>query len=122
MPNSNQANDVARYAAAVRAALASLPDAERESLLEDLESHLAEVAGESDQSLEERLGKPATYAAELRAAYGAASETRNAPSRARYPYPRRPGRTMRRADSSQHARSVPELYSRGKDMLNLRTE
>jgi uncharacterized membrane protein len=84
MPNSNQANDIARYAAAVRAALASLPDAERESLLEDLESHLAEVFGESDQSLEARLGKPATYAAELRAAYGAASETRNAPSRARY--------------------------------------
>ncbi|HXC79845.1 MAG TPA: hypothetical protein VNU19_22650 [Candidatus Acidoferrum sp.] len=84
MPNSNQANDIARYAAAVRAALASLPDAERESLLEDLESHLAEVAGESDQSLEERLGKPATYAAELTSAYGAASETGNVPRGARY--------------------------------------
>ncbi|HVC77034.1 MAG TPA: hypothetical protein VND96_11045 [Candidatus Micrarchaeaceae archaeon] len=84
MPNSNQANDVARYAAAVRAALASLPDAERESLLEDLESHLAEVAGESDQSLEDRLGKPANYAAELRSAYGAANEIRNVPSRVRY--------------------------------------
>ena len=77
MPISNEANDVASYAAAVRAALASLPDAERESLLEDLESHLAEVASESDQSLEERLGNPASYAAELRSAYGVMSEAGN---------------------------------------------
>jgi hypothetical protein len=74
MASSSPANEIARYAAAVRAALASLPDAERESLLEDLENHLAEVATESDQSLEERLGKPARYAAELRSAYGAVSE------------------------------------------------
>ena len=74
MANSKPANDIARYAAAVRAALASLPDAERESLLEDLENHLAEVATESDQSLEERLGRPASYAAELRSAYGVVSE------------------------------------------------
>jgi hypothetical protein len=74
MANSKPANDIARYAAAVRAALASLPDAERESLLEDLENHLAEVASESDQSLEERLGKPASYAAELRSAYGVVTE------------------------------------------------
>ena len=70
MRNSKQANDVATYAAAVRSALASLPDDERASLLEDLENHLAEVAGESDLSLQERLGKPEDYAAELRSAYG----------------------------------------------------
>src|ERR1700674_3499333 len=70
MRNSKQANDVATYAAAVRSALASLPDDERASLLEDLENHLAEVAGESDLSLQERLGKPEVYAAELRSAYG----------------------------------------------------
>jgi hypothetical protein len=74
MPDSNQANDVASYAAAVRAALAPLPDAERESLLEDLESHLAEVASESDVPLRERLGVPEAYAAELRLAYGAAGD------------------------------------------------
>src|SRR2546429_4764251 len=74
MPNSSQANDVASYATAVRAALAALPDAERESLLEDLEDHLAEVASESDLSLEERLGKPEDYAAELRSAYGAGND------------------------------------------------
>ncbi len=84
MPDSSQANDVARYAAEVRAALSSLPDNERESLLEDLESHLAEVASESDQPLEDRLGKPATYAAELRSAYGVASEARNAPPKKRF--------------------------------------
>jgi hypothetical protein len=77
MANSKPANDVATYAAAVRSALASLPEAERTSLLEDLENHLAEVAGESDLSLEERLGKPENYAAELRSAYGSASNPPN---------------------------------------------
>jgi uncharacterized membrane protein len=80
MANSKPANDVATYAAAVRSALASLPEAERASLLEDLENHLAEVAGESELSLQERLGKPEEYAAELRSAYGSESNT---PSRKR---------------------------------------
>jgi hypothetical protein len=71
MPDSNQANDVAGYAAAVRSALAPLPAAVRESLVEDLENHLAEVASESDLPLQERLGKPEDYAAELTLAYGA---------------------------------------------------
>lgn len=72
MPDRKSADDVASYAAEVRAALAHLPDAEREILLEDLESHLEEVAAESGSPLYERLGKPADYAAELRSAYGAA--------------------------------------------------
>ena len=70
MPDSKLADDVASYAAEVRSALAHIPDAEREILLEDLESHLEEVATESGAPLQERLGKPADYAAELRAAYG----------------------------------------------------
>src|SRR5438445_8119630 len=74
MPNSSQANDVASYATAVRAALGALPDTERESLLEDLENHLAEVASESDLSLQDRLGRPEDYAAELRSAYGAGND------------------------------------------------
>jgi hypothetical protein len=77
MPDSNQADDAARYAAAVRAALAPLPDAERESLLEDLESHLEEVASESGLPLRERLGEPQEYADELRSAYGPASVQAN---------------------------------------------
>src|SRR5882762_2649196 len=71
MPDSNQSDDVARYAAAVRAALAPLPDAERENLLEDLESHLEEVASESALPLRERLGAPEAYAEDLKSAYGA---------------------------------------------------
>ncbi|MBN6051228.1 hypothetical protein JYK22_04725, partial [Nonomuraea sp. RK-328] len=59
---------IAAYAQAVRDALADHPD--REELLEDLDDHLAEIAAESDVSLEERLGPPAAYAEELAAAYG----------------------------------------------------
>ncbi|TQS24112.1 HAAS signaling domain-containing protein [Microbispora sp. KK1-11] len=58
------------YAAAVREALADLPARDRDALLEDLDEHLAEVAAEPGMSLEERLGSPEAYAAELRAAYG----------------------------------------------------
>jgi len=75
MADSNQAADVATYAAAVRAALAPLPESQREILLEDLEDHLAEVASESGVPLQERLGKPDDYAAELRSAYTGAAET-----------------------------------------------
>jgi hypothetical protein len=71
MPDSKPIDDVAGYAAEVRAALAHLPEPEREILLEDLESHLEEVASESGSPLRERLGQPAAYAADLRAAYGA---------------------------------------------------
>ncbi len=58
------------YAAAVREALADLPAGDREALLEDLDDHLAEIAAESGVPLEDRLGSPEAYAAELRAAYG----------------------------------------------------
>jgi hypothetical protein len=60
--------EVEQYAAAVRAALADLPEETRNELLEDLPDHLAEVAAEADgQTLVERLGAPQQYAAELRA-------------------------------------------------------
>ena len=86
MTDSKQALDVATYAASVRAALAlliPLAESERESLLEDLEDHLAEVASESGVPLQERLGKPEDYAAELRLAYtgGAGATTRRRPVR-----------------------------------------
>jgi hypothetical protein len=63
-------NQVAGYAAAVRAACADLPGPERELLLEDLEDHLQEVAAEAGGPLSERLGRPEAYAAELRASAG----------------------------------------------------
>jgi hypothetical protein len=65
--NTTVDGDVARYAAAVRAAFADLPAPDREALLEDIEDHLVEVAAEPGGPLEERLGPPETYAAELRA-------------------------------------------------------
>ncbi|MEH1097655.1 HAAS signaling domain-containing protein [Micromonospora sp. CPCC 205561] len=60
--------EIADYAARVRAALADLPPAERDELTEDLPEHLAEVAAETGGTLVERLGEPEAYAAELRAA------------------------------------------------------
>ena len=50
--------EVARYLDGVRAALADLPDDVRLELLEDEPAHLAEVLGEGNGSLEERLGRP----------------------------------------------------------------
>src|ERR1700680_891905 len=64
--------DVATYAASVRAALSDLPSDQAEVLLEDLEDHLREIAAEAGGPLAERLGPPEQYAQELRAAYGAA--------------------------------------------------
>src|SRR5438105_11699669 len=63
MPTDPASTDVAVYAAAIRAELAGLAPTERDTLLEDLEDHLAEVAAESDATLTERLGSPAAYAA-----------------------------------------------------------
>ena len=60
---------VTEYAAAVRAALADVPEPDRTELLEDLEDHLGEIAVESTESLTARLGTPEAYAAELRSAY-----------------------------------------------------
>lgn len=63
-------NEVADYVARVRTALADLPPAARDELLEDLPEHLAEVAAEGEGPLADRLGPPAAYAEELRAAAG----------------------------------------------------
>jgi hypothetical protein len=60
--------DVEVYSARVRAALADLPAADRDDLLADLEDHLAEVAAEGP--LDELLGTPEAYAAELRSSAG----------------------------------------------------
>jgi hypothetical protein len=62
--------NVKNYIAAVRAELDDIDADVREDLLEDLESHLHEVAAEGDGTLEERLGPPSAYAAELRTSAG----------------------------------------------------
>jgi hypothetical protein len=71
MASNDQANDVATYAASVRAALSDLPSEQAEVLLEDIEDHLREIAAEAGGPLTERLGSPEQYAQELRTAYGA---------------------------------------------------
>jgi hypothetical protein len=62
--------EIDHYLAGVRAALADLPDDVRDELLEDLPGHFAEILAERSGSLEQRLGSPILYAAELRAAAG----------------------------------------------------
>jgi hypothetical protein len=72
--NAVAQSEIARYVDGVRAALSDLPAKKRDELLEDLPEHLAEVAAEvaaeGAGTLEERLGPPAQYAAELRASAG----------------------------------------------------
>jgi len=62
----------ARYLAGVRAELADLPPNELTEMLDDVGAHLSDLAAElgPDADLTARLGTPAAYAAELRAAAG----------------------------------------------------
>jgi HAAS domain-containing protein len=73
--NSTLTGAVATYLAQVRAELSDLPPGELEDVLEDVAGHLTEVAGEFEEeptaaALQERLGTPGQYAAELRTAAG----------------------------------------------------
>lgn len=69
MTASTTTPEVTRYRDAVRAALADLSAEDRDDLMEDVESHLTEVAAENEGSLA-RLGSPTDYAAELRTSAG----------------------------------------------------
>lgn len=66
---------VTEYLARIQAALADLPAAEVEEIIDDIRQHLSEIAGElgeeiSVAALTGRLGTPEQYASELRAAAG----------------------------------------------------
>jgi hypothetical protein len=100
--NDTIAADVARYATAVRAACADLPGPDRELLLEDLEDHLQEVAAEAGGPLEERLGRPEAYAAELRASAGLPAPGADAGA---------PGRRRRRLRDSRAAGRLAGLWA-----------
>jgi hypothetical protein len=100
--NDTIGGEVARYATAVRAAFADLPGPDRELLLEDLEDHLQEVAAEAGGPLEERLGQPGAYAAELRASAGL-------PAAGPRPTGRRPARPRLR--ESRVARRAAGLWA-----------
>lgn len=64
--------EITRYVEGVRRALADVPPAVRDELLEDLAEHLAEIVAEQPGRLVDLLGPPEVYAAELRAAAGIA--------------------------------------------------
>jgi hypothetical protein len=70
----------ADYLDAVRSHLADLPTEERDDLLEDLEAHVHEVAAATEGPLEDALGPPAAFAAELRASAGLAPTVARAPA------------------------------------------
>jgi hypothetical protein len=58
------------FLARVRDELADLPPDERDELLEDIESHVAELSGEGDVPLAARLGSAEEFARELRHSAG----------------------------------------------------
>lgn len=70
MTTTTAAAQVRDYLAAIEHALADLAPADRDELLDDLEDHLNEVLAEGEGPLEQRLGPPTQYAAELRASAG----------------------------------------------------
>jgi len=70
MSSTTSDMDIRSYIVALEAQLDDLPEVDRRELLEDLEQHITEVAAEGEGTLSERLGTPASYAAELRASAG----------------------------------------------------
>jgi hypothetical protein len=71
-PTATRAEAADRYLAEVRARLGDLAPDDRDDLLDDLAAHVHEVAASDDRPLEESLGPPADFAAELVAAAGLA--------------------------------------------------
>lgn len=78
--NTTAQDEITAYVDAVREALAGLPTATRDELVEDLPEHLAEVLAEGDGPLIDRLGDPWRYAAELCAAAGIVAGTTPPPA------------------------------------------
>lgn len=70
MNTTSAQDEIVGYVTAVRAALAGLPPATVDEMLEDLPEHLAEVQAEGLGTLRDRLGSPEAYASELRATAG----------------------------------------------------
>jgi hypothetical protein len=69
-PAGSRTAEIAAYLADVRGAMQDLDPGVRDGLLDDLPEHLAEVAAADSDPLQSRLGSPAAFAAELRAAAG----------------------------------------------------
>lgn len=108
--------EITHYVEAVRAALSDLPSRQRDDLLEDLPSHLAEVRAESGEPLARRLGPPEVYAAELRVAMGMVGGAR-IPLRARLD---RAAHRLRSRGTDVNRRAGTLLgYEQGSDFLRL---
>jgi hypothetical protein len=80
---TTERHDVEAYLVAVRDELADLRPEERDDLLAEVEASLHDSAEESDAPIAARLGPPADFAAELRAAAGLGSGSRVAISKRR---------------------------------------
>ena len=71
MTTTHPVSEVETYLADVRERLSDLPEEERAELLDDVATHVREVAEEhGSEHLRERLGPPDAFAAELRASAG----------------------------------------------------
>ena len=85
---STAQDEITAYVAAVRAALAGLPSATVDELLDDLPEHLAEIQAEGTGTLRDRLGSPEAYASELRASAGFVGGFPDPPAEKRWASPR----------------------------------
>ncbi|MGH3646945.1 MAG: HAAS signaling domain-containing protein [Micromonosporaceae bacterium] len=79
MMTDTRTTEIDRYVEQVHAALAHLPEETRADLVEDLPTHLAEVTADTSSPLEEQLGSPQAYAAELCSSAGLPSAAPVAP-------------------------------------------
>ncbi len=112
MTTTTTGEEVTRYLDRVRALLVDLPADEREELLDDLALHLREVAAETDEPLEQALGTPTAFAAELLASSGHAPARRpdRWPGVAGLDRARRRWGHLRRSAASRWVRALlPEL-------------
>ena len=96
-----------QYLKAVAPHLAGLPADERDELLDDLAQHLREIAAEPGPPLEERLGSPQAYAAELLASAGVDA---TAPAAPRDPFAARVGAAVERARRSWVGQEIARLH------------
>jgi hypothetical protein len=118
--NSTTQDEITTYVEAVRAALAGLPDATRDELLEDLPEHLAEVQAEGTGTLSERLGAPEAYAAELRATAGYVGGFPDPPPTSEWVSPREVWDNIQRVLGRADVRVGPVIgYERASDFLIL---
>jgi hypothetical protein len=119
-PSVTGQDEVTGYVVAVRAALAGMPAATIEELLEDLPEHLAEVLAEGTGTLRERLGTPEAYASELRATAGFVGGFPDPPAKGSWVTPRELWENVEPVLSRADLRVGPVIgYEKASDFLIL---